>query len=133
LWATLEGLPLTRDGLGVGLAASRAAAQSLARALDGAELALVLEPELDIVCVLPRLERASQITERCERAFDSLALAGWHAAKLRVQTPWLRLTHPEIEPDANEVTVLRFVLMKPEHADVVAELAAVAREHLARG
>jgi hypothetical protein len=49
-----------------------------------------------------------------------------------VQTTWLRLTHPEIEPDAAEVTMLRFVLMKPEHADVVAELAAVLREHLAR-
>ena len=45
-------------------------------------------------------------------------------------TPWLRRRHPWIEDDAAEVTVLRMVLMKPGHGDVVAELAPVLREHL---
>jgi glutamate/tyrosine decarboxylase-like PLP-dependent enzyme len=73
LWTTLEALPLTREGLGTHLAASRAAAQRLAHALQEGDLALVAAPELDIVCPFARLARASQISERSERAFDSLA------------------------------------------------------------
>jgi glutamate/tyrosine decarboxylase-like PLP-dependent enzyme len=133
LWTTLEALPLTREGLGSHLAASRAAAQGLTAALAGAEVAIVVAPELDIICPFPRLASASAISERCERAFDSLAQAGWHAAKIRLQTSWLRRTHPEIEHDADQLTTLRLVLMKPAHADIVEDLAGVLREHLARG
>jgi len=88
-------------------------------------------PALDIVCPFPRLERASQISAACERAFDRLADDGWHAAKLRVATDWLRRTHPQIEADAVEVTTLRMVLMKPEHLQIVDELASALRDHLA--
>ena len=103
----------------------------LAHAIAEGELAMVLTPALDIICPFPRLARASQITARCERAFDSLAAAGWHAAKLRVRASWLAQGHPWIECDADEVTTLRMVLMKPAHADIVEELAAVVGEHLA--
>ena len=130
LWATLEALPLTRDGLGSHLAASRAAALGLARALEDSGVTAVLSPDLDIICPFPRVERASQISARSERAFDSLAAAGWHAAKLRVQTSWLMRRHPWIERDADEVTTLRMVLMKPSHAEIVDELAATVCEHL---
>ena len=130
LWATLEALPLTRAGLGVALAAARAATLGLERALADTELAVVVAPALDIICVFPRLARASQITARCEAAFDSLAAAGWHTAKLRVGAAWLAKRHPWIECDEDEVTALRMVLMKPAHADVVDELAGVLREHL---
>ena len=92
-----------------------------------------MAPELDIVCPFPRLVSASQISERCELAFDSLAQAGWHTAKLRVQTAWLRRTHPQIEPDADQLTMLRLVLMKPAHAGIVDQLSGVLREHLTGG
>jgi glutamate/tyrosine decarboxylase-like PLP-dependent enzyme len=131
LWATLFALPLTRDGLGGQLAATRTATLGLADAIADTELAIVVTPDLDIICPFPRLARASQISARCERAFDSLAAAGWHTAKLRVQASWLAQRHPWIECDADEVTTLRTVLMKPAHADIVEELAAVVREHLA--
>jgi glutamate/tyrosine decarboxylase-like PLP-dependent enzyme len=130
LWTTLQALPLSRDGLGSELAGARSAALSLADELAGEGLSLVVAPELDIICVFPLLASASAIGTRCERAFDSLARAGWHAAKLRADTAWLRRRHPWIEPDAAEVTVLRMVLMKPAHGGIVAELAPVLREHL---
>src|SRR3954449_10159298 len=55
LWATLQALPLTRDGFGAQLARSRAAGRALAAALRADErVALLVEPELDIVCCLAR-------------------------------------------------------------------------------
>ena len=53
LWTTLRALPLTRAGLGAGLADCRAAALALADAPATPTTAwsCVVEPELDIVCV----------------------------------------------------------------------------------
>jgi glutamate/tyrosine decarboxylase-like PLP-dependent enzyme len=132
LWATLQALPLTRAGLGAHLAGARAAALALASALARSDqVALVVEPELDIVCPFPRLKRASAITARCERAFDSLAASGWHVAKLRCDTGWLRRRHPWIEADEERVTTLRCVLMKPEHLEIAEDIAAALVHHLA--
>ncbi|HLW95446.1 MAG TPA: aminotransferase class I/II-fold pyridoxal phosphate-dependent enzyme [Solirubrobacteraceae bacterium] len=130
LWTTFDALPLTRAGLGSVLAPSRAAAIALASELERSEIELVVEPQLDIVCPFPHVASASAITARCEAAFDSLARAGWHAAKLRVSADWLRRRHPWVEADTSEVTTLRLVLMKPSHAPIAAELASVLREYL---
>jgi glutamate/tyrosine decarboxylase-like PLP-dependent enzyme len=124
LWTTLRALPLTRDGLGAHLAGARAAALRVARAFEGTEVALVVEPDLDIVCPFPAGGTASEISARCERAFDTLAAQGWHVAKLRVDAAWLAARHPGLEVDAPEVTTLRCCLMKPEHLGVADELAA---------
>src|SRR5213078_4741031 len=102
LWTTLRAVPL-----GERLAASREAALRLA-AHEGYEV--VVPPELDIVCPFARRARASESTAATERAFDLLASEGWHLAKLRVDTEWLRRGHPWIEPDAGTVTVLRSCL-----------------------
>ena len=122
LWATLRALPLTRQGLGSSLAGARAAGLALAgRLKDGLEL--VIEPELDIVCTFAGYPSASAISESTERAFDQLANAGWHVAKLRIDSEWLRLSHPWVEADAPTATVLRLCLIKPEHLALVDELA----------
>jgi glutamate/tyrosine decarboxylase-like PLP-dependent enzyme len=132
LWGTLQALPLTRAGLGAHLAGARAAALALARALARSDqVALVVEPELDIVCPFPRLKRASEISARCDLAFDSLAAAGWHVAKLRCDSSWLRRRHPWIEVDEERVTTLRCALMKPEHLELAEEIAAALVQHLA--
>ncbi|HTW13025.1 MAG TPA: aminotransferase class I/II-fold pyridoxal phosphate-dependent enzyme [Solirubrobacteraceae bacterium] len=132
LWATLQLLPLTPDGLGAHVAGARAAALEVSRLLAADPgLALVVEPQLDIVCPFARVERASEITRSSERAFEQLAQLGWHAAKLRVDTQWLRRRHPWIEADADSVTTLRCVLMKPEQRDSAGQIAAVLSEHLA--
>jgi glutamate/tyrosine decarboxylase-like PLP-dependent enzyme len=124
LWTTLRALPLTRDGLGAELAAARAAALRVAAALEAAGVALVVAPDLDIVCPFGAAGRASEISARCERAFDTLAADGWHVAKLRVDAAWLAARHPGVTPDAAQVTTLRCCLMKPSHLDVADELAA---------
>jgi glutamate/tyrosine decarboxylase-like PLP-dependent enzyme len=104
LWATLEALPLTREGLGGGLADSRAAALALAAHLEADDrVELLVEPELDIVCVR---SRRPEPTEVAEHAFARLAGEGWHVATLRT----------------DEGTALRCCLMKPEHLGVVDEL-----------
>jgi glutamate/tyrosine decarboxylase-like PLP-dependent enzyme len=122
LWATLRALPLTRDGLGAHLAAARAAGLALADAVRD-DLELVVEPELDIVCLFPGYPSAAAITAACDRAFETLAAAGWHVAKLRLDTEWLRRSRPWLEADAQTATVLRLCLIKPEHLAVVGELA----------
>jgi glutamate/tyrosine decarboxylase-like PLP-dependent enzyme len=132
LWATLRAFPLTADGLGAFVGAARRAARALAAAVEGEErLALVVEPELDIVCPFARAKSASAISAASERAFDRLAERGWHVAKLRLDTPWLRRRHPWIEADAETATVLRCCLMKPEHVGVADELAAALTAALA--
>jgi len=111
--------------------AARRAALSLAAALGGDErLALAVEPELDIVCPFLRVPRASAISAATDRGFDALAQRGWHLAKLRLDTAWLRRRHPWIEPDAETTTVLRCCLMKPEHLEIVDELAGALTDAL---
>jgi glutamate/tyrosine decarboxylase-like PLP-dependent enzyme len=131
LWTTLRALPLTRAGLGRHLAAARGAALEVAAALHADPRAtVVLDPEVDIVCCLPAGASAAAAGAASERAFDTLAAAGWHVAKLRVATDWLRLRHPDVEPDADTTTVLRCCLLKREHAAIAAELAPALAEHL---
>jgi glutamate/tyrosine decarboxylase-like PLP-dependent enzyme len=132
LWTTLRALPLTRDGLGRHLAAARSAALTLAAALGADErTTVVTDPEVDIVCVLPRGVSAAEASAAADRAFDTLADAGWHVAKLRVGTAWLRRRHPEVAPDADTTTLLRCCLLKAEHAAIAPDLAAALAEHLA--
>src|SRR5207253_324919 len=107
LWTTLRAFPLSTDGLGAFLSAARRAGLALARALQADRLEVVVEPELDIVCPFARLPSASAISAASDAAFDALAERGWHVAKLRLDTDWLRRRHGWIEPDAQTTTVLR--------------------------
>jgi glutamate/tyrosine decarboxylase-like PLP-dependent enzyme len=131
LWTTLQALPLTRDGLGAHLAGARAAALRLADALDQAGAAVVVAPDLDIVCPFGAPGAATEISARCERAFDTLADEGWHVAKLRVDASWLAARHPGVVADADTVTTLRCCLMKPEHLAIADSLAAALVSALA--
>src|SRR3954468_22830379 len=122
LWATLQALPLTRDGLGAQLAATRAAGLALAARLAADDrVALLVEPELDIVCCLAR--RAPDPSAAAERAFATLAADGWHVATVRLDTAWARRRHPWLPAGAATVTALRCCLLKPEHLGVTEALA----------
>ena len=134
LWTTLKALPLTRDGLGSHLAAARQAALELAALIRADDrVALVVEPELDIVCLIARRPRVSEIAAASERAFAELAAEGWHVAKLRLTSGWLQARHPWVEADAAEVTAIRCCLIKKEHIQVVAALGDALARTLAAG
>ena len=124
LWATLQALPLTRAGLGRELAGGRSAAQALAEhiaALDGWRL--VCPPDLDIVCWHPLATTASAVSTRTDAVFALLAERGWHVAKLQVPSASL-----PVNADQPTTTVLRSTLMKPAHADVIDDFAALLAE-----
>jgi glutamate/tyrosine decarboxylase-like PLP-dependent enzyme len=132
LWATLRALPLNRDGLGRHLAAARGAALEAAAALDAdPRTRVAVAPEVDIVCAFAADASAARASAATTRAFDTLAEEGWHVAKLRVSTDWLRARHPEVEPDAPATTVLRCCLLKQGHAGIARELADALAGHLA--
>jgi glutamate/tyrosine decarboxylase-like PLP-dependent enzyme len=134
LWTTLRALPLTREGLGTHVAAARQAALELAARIQADDrLALVVDPELDIVCVISCRARASDISAASERAFDALAADGWHVAKLRLSSAWLQGRHPWIETDDADVIAIRCCLIKKEHLQVVDELADAVARALADG
>jgi glutamate/tyrosine decarboxylase-like PLP-dependent enzyme len=109
LWLTLQALPLRGDdGLGPMLAAGRRAALRWAELLrDSDVLELHLEPELDIVTFLPRSGSAEAVLRAGMEADDPVFLS--------------------LLRDGGR-TVLRSVLMKPEHEHAVAWLHARVEE-----
>jgi glutamate/tyrosine decarboxylase-like PLP-dependent enzyme len=129
LWLTLRVLPLEAErGLGPVLAAGVRAARSLAGLLEGSDLlGLYLRPELDIVTYFPRpaertLAAVDAASERIVRAAmtdpDPVFLS-----TLRVAGEWLLRRDPGLRGGgADQVRILRSVLMKPEHEHYVEAL-----------
>ena len=117
LWLTLQAFPLDPDdGFGPILRACRAAALELAdRLREDDRLALVLEPELDIVCYHPRRGSLSAI----DAASEAMLAAGMADAEDPVYLSTLGLDAAmfgsDVVADAASARVLRSVLMKPEH------------------
>lgn len=132
LWATLQLFPLTADGLGRVLARTREAAIKWAALIaESLHLMLVTEPALDIVCFLPASGEAmtvSEVSAWTERIFQ----AGMRHDPSAFFLAKLVMTRDQLDParfghliwDQPTVTVLRSVLMKPEHADFVPTLHA---------
>jgi glutamate/tyrosine decarboxylase-like PLP-dependent enzyme len=124
LWLTLQVFPLQADaGLGAMLAACRRAATGLAQRLrDDDRLALLLEPELDIVVYHPRRAALSAV----DAASADLLAAGMDDAEDPLFLSVLRVNaeaFPDaVARDADGARVLRSVLMKPEHELVVGAL-----------
>jgi len=129
LWATLRVLPLNPAGLGRSLLASRQAALAADEATTATQvLELVVKPELDIVALVPMKahehpkattvsKRSEKAFEHCERGASPLFLAKW-----RLPEAFGRLALPQLQWDEDHCTVLRSVLMKPEHLDNAASI-----------
>ncbi|MBV8082229.1 MAG: aminotransferase class V-fold PLP-dependent enzyme [Candidatus Eremiobacteraeota bacterium] len=133
LWTTLRVLPLrAHEGLGpVLLACRRAAIAACDRADEGALLTSVVRPELDIIALAPmrRGERAkaSTVSARTETLFTNLMRdreRPFYVAKWRVGGGLIGNVLPTVEWDQVGCTVLRSVLMKPEHGAAVDDVVA---------
>jgi glutamate/tyrosine decarboxylase-like PLP-dependent enzyme len=117
LWATQRLLPLTPDGqFAEGLRASRSAALELDRRLrsDPRFVASARLPELDIVVWQAAAESVEESSARAQQIFDNCAALDLHLAL--VQLPGAIFTGISGEPNG-QITCLRSVLMKPEHAE----------------
>lgn len=124
LWATMQHLPLEREGkFSKGLESGRRAALGLHAWLTSQELFHpVLQPELDIVVWAVEAESASASSQLARRFFEAgqqeqvyLALATMprHLVEpLNVIANW----------DAPAVVCLRSTLMKPEHEEWLPEI-----------
>jgi glutamate/tyrosine decarboxylase-like PLP-dependent enzyme len=116
LWLTLRVLPLTPDGLGRFLVASRRAALAWARDIAAsAHLELYQQPELDIVTYFPKAGSLSAIDAASAKVMsDGMAAGSVYVSALRIDAESFARRHPDVRPDADAARVLRSVLLKPE-------------------
>jgi glutamate/tyrosine decarboxylase-like PLP-dependent enzyme len=130
LWATLEAFPLTAGGLGGILTQCRAAAVAWSELIAADDhVHLVVQPDLDIVCFYPYAggpKAVSEISTWTDRVFIHGMRTGpdsFFLAKLTMTREQLDPgIHTELVWDTDTITVLRSVLMKPEHAALVPDL-----------
>lgn len=119
LWFTLQLLPLEAErGLGPILAASLRAARDFGgRVRDGDALVLLQAPPLDIVTYFPDRAAASAV-DAASRAVLEAGMAAddpVFLSLLQVDADALAAARPGLARDADGASVLRSVLMKPEH------------------
>jgi glutamate/tyrosine decarboxylase-like PLP-dependent enzyme len=121
LWATQRLLPLEPGGeFARGLSDCRAAALALHEALSyDARFLPAFEPELDIVVWIPRAKSARSASELSRRIFAAAARRDLHVALAELPADFFDLDVAGIARDADSVTCLRSVLMKPEHREWV--------------
>ena len=121
LWATQRLLPLEPGSeFARGLSDCRAAALALHEALcSDARFLPASEPELDIVVWIPRAKSARAASERSRRIFAEAARRDLHLALAELPADFFDLDTAGIARDADSVTCLRSVLMKPEHREWV--------------
>jgi glutamate/tyrosine decarboxylase-like PLP-dependent enzyme len=128
LWATLQCFPLNSSaGLGAILKKTREGALAFARLINnGGTYRLVTEPALDIVVYFPVGEdlRASTISRNTDRIFSTtmnLSTDPVYLAKM-ILKPQMLARYSDLIWDTPTVTVLRSVLMKPEHLQFAPKL-----------
>jgi len=119
LWATQKLFPLKRGGqLSRWLDQSLDAAQEFwQRLVDSPAYQPLMRPELDIVVYAVTAESASAASQAARDIFARAADQELHLAMMEVPVKLVASCNPEMNVDAESVTCLRSVLMKPEHQD----------------
>ena len=128
-WATLKAFPLLPDsGLGLILSKTIECTLQWNKLINNSDiLRPFITPELDIVTYFPVTNEliTSTISERSEEIFNLLMnrkVNPVYLAKYKASSQKIKLLHPEIIIDSNEVTILRSVFMKPEHNNYIQQL-----------
>jgi glutamate/tyrosine decarboxylase-like PLP-dependent enzyme len=117
LWATHRLLPLSPGGeFAAGLEDCRAAALDLdARIRADSRFVPALEPELDIVVWAPSGRSVSECSRRARAVFAEAARRDLHLALAELPAAFFALDAAGVARDADRLTCLRSVLMKPAH------------------
>jgi tyrosine decarboxylase/aspartate 1-decarboxylase len=130
LWATQKLLPLVRGGqFAQGLEQGREAALALYQKLKQADdFVVAFEPEFDIVNFAARAESLSEMSVRSRQIFASAARRDLHLAVAELPGSFFAAAlSANIRRDRETLTVLRSVLMKPEHADWINQIWELLR------
>ncbi len=129
LWFTLKCIPLQSEtGLGAILTKTRKAALEFSKLIaSSTALCEFVKPELDIVAYFPRTKpwATSSISQRSEKIFSDAMHHPTHPlflALLHADSKQAKQLHPHISADRETMTILRSVLMKPEHLAFVPQL-----------
>ncbi|MEX2435236.1 MAG: aminotransferase class V-fold PLP-dependent enzyme, partial [Balneolaceae bacterium] len=123
LWATLELLPLTENGIGRVLSQTRHAACTFGDLIQkSTDFELYRIPDLDIVgyFAIPGEKRISDMNRLSQSLFDKGMQdreGGFHLSLYKVSAAEFCEEFPEYTSDADNAVLLRSVFMKPEHAE----------------
>jgi glutamate/tyrosine decarboxylase-like PLP-dependent enzyme len=129
LWATLQLFPLSEDGLGKHLKSTISAANLFRQALSSSgQFQCYNKPELDIAGYfpIPGKKKLSGVTRLSKQLFkagiETAPKDGFHLSLYTLKSTSFTAKFPEYEPDTETVTILRSVLMKPEHELFITKL-----------
>ena len=127
LWATQKLLPLAKGGeFAEGLERGRAAALKLYEKIRMDRRFVVgFEPELDILVFAPRGQSVSEISAKSRAIFEVAARRGLHLAVAQLPVDFFPSLAGKVRRDQETMSVLRSVLMKPEHLDWVDRIWAI--------
>ncbi len=127
LWATQQLFPLEQGGqLGQWLDSSLLAARGLWQRLTENDLYRpLMRPELDIVVYAVNATDAVEASSRARRVFELAAKKNLHLALIESPVELVQAYVPDLEANADTVTCLRSVLMKPQHLDWLDRLVEI--------
>jgi glutamate/tyrosine decarboxylase-like PLP-dependent enzyme len=119
LWATQQLFPLVQGGeFAASLDKSLQAARNFHARLEASEFFVpLMEPELDIVVYATAAPDASASSERTRRIFERAAEHDLHLAMIELPVALVQRYASALEANADTITCLRSVLMKPEHGE----------------
>ncbi|MEX0945379.1 MAG: aminotransferase class I/II-fold pyridoxal phosphate-dependent enzyme [Balneolaceae bacterium] len=128
LWATLQLLPLTEDGLGSILHRCKTAAEEFSGLINNhPDWSIYLPPQLDIVGYfkIPATKNISELNLINKEIFQkgmSDKKNGFHLSLFSIPADQFIKKFPDFNPDMPTATILRSVFLKPEHKNFVTEL-----------
>src|SRR5713226_2593283 len=130
LWATQKLLPLVKGGeFAQGLERGRSAALALyEKNKTQGRFVPAFVPELDIVVLAPRGSSIGEISAKSRAIFSAAAERGLHLAVAELPVRFFPGLGAGVWRDHETVTVLRSVLMKPEHLDWIERIWEILAE-----
>ncbi|MCX6079856.1 MAG: aminotransferase class V-fold PLP-dependent enzyme [Chloroflexi bacterium] len=129
LWATQKLLPLVKGGeFARGLQRGRDAALALWEKIRADERFITgFPPELDIIIWAPRAGSVSTASEMARRMFAAAEEKGLYLALANLPVEFFDLPD-DMQRNAETITCLRSVLMKPEHGDWVDQIWSIIEQ-----